>query len=74
LFDVPSVGKDFAVCDGQFVGAGSEYFCDDEQARWGHFVLTLIAWPESKYQVPNVECLTPGAAGMVSSQDLLVLG
>jgi hypothetical protein len=32
LFDVPSVGEDFAVCSGQLAGARSEHFYDDEQA------------------------------------------
>jgi hypothetical protein len=51
LFDVLGIGEDFTVHGGQLVGAGSENFCNGEQALlWCcQLLVAPVVLSEAKY-------------------------
>ena len=76
MFDVPSVGEDFAVDGFQLVGTWTEYFRDDVRPflGWGELVAVLITLHEAENKVPEVEGSVPHPSAVVPTQRLLVLG
>jgi hypothetical protein len=76
LFNIPSIGEDFAISGLELVGARLEDLGDDVWSLpWrSQLVTTLVALDEAEHQVPDAEGAAPDPMAVVLAQGLLILG
>ena len=69
MLDVPCVDEDLAIDGLELVGAWSKHLCDGIRSlpRRRELVTVFVALNEAKYQVPDIEGLTPHLTAMVQA-------